>query len=729
MTSQHRILATPDVRVEGRTKVTGAALFAADFPHLGVLEVAYFRSPIAHASIRAVDASAALRMPGVHTILTGTDVAGHRIGRRLQDWPVLADDRVRMIGDRIAAVAADTLEQARAAAARIDFDYEELNPVFDIDEALESDAPILHPLSETYRFLGGERPNRAHGNIQGERSITHGAVDSGFAAAFRVFDHTFEMPKSLAGPLEPRTSMAWIEDERIRVISTNKSPFRLRDEMAVSLDLDPEEIVIINGYIGGDFGAKGLSIDEHVLALMTRAAGRPVRLVSSWADDASTSNCRHGGRIRLRTAVDADGQFLAHEAWVTLDGGAYAAAKPNADLLPAKASTTLGGYRVPAARVHARSVYTNTVPGGNARSPGQPQTSFAAESHVDMIARDMGIDPLELRQRNVLRDGDIDVTGHRWEHSMLPVVLEKLRAELAHRPAAAGLGRGIALTTRGSASGSATVRIRITADATIEILTGVPDQGAGAYTMLQRVVAEALDIDVESVFVHGGSTDDAPYDRGVGGSRVTPIVGGAALVGARRVKARLEELSPGMTTDDQIALAASQGGFEFDAEFNHPSGAHTSGAIAVDLAVDRQTGAITLSDIVLIADIGGVVNPVAVQGQLLGGIANGIGTALMEELVVEQGNVTNPNMSDYKMPTVCDVPDVHLIIVSDDPGAGPFGAKSVGELSNSPVAPAVANAVEHLTGVRVLSLPITAEKVLNGISGSSREVGVVGSGA
>lgn len=710
----HPLFAMGEYRIEGPDKVTGAARYAADFEHDDALEVAFARSPLPHARIVSIDTSEAASMPGVRAVVIGRDLAGIRLGRRFQDWPALAWDRVLMVGERVAAVAADTAQQAEAAARAIAVEYDELDPILDMREALSADAPVLHPEHDSYTYIGGSTPNRSHANVQGERSHEHGDVDKAFAGAAHVFEHTFSFAKTFTGYLEPRACMAWMEDGRIHILTTNKAPFRLRDQMAVALQVPEDSIVVRAGVIGGDFGGKGLSIDEYTLAHLARVTERRVRTVTGFADDVSTTTSRHAGSIRLRSAVTADGRFLAHEAWALMDGGAYAAGKPNPELVPAMAHVTLSGYHVPAARLDVKCVYTNTLPGGNARSPGQPQSAFAGESHIDLIATALGIDPLALRLRNAIADGDTDVTGSRWETSTMTATLLALRDEMKRRPLADGHWRGISAGSRAVASGDASVRLVVTPASTIKVITGVTDQGGGAFTMIQRVVARQLGVELHQVGVRGGDTDNALWDKGVGGSRVTPVVGGAALAAAVELSARLDTLAPNRPISEQLAVAAEGGGLEVVGEFAHPGGIHSTAACCVDLAVDVDTGAIAVSDIIVVADVGTVINPLGAKGQLVGGIANGLGTALMEELVMDDGAVIGANLSEYKIPTIADMPKMHVVLLEDDKGAGPFGAKSVGELSNYLIAPAIANAVHQATGVRVTSLPITAEKVYRG---------------
>lgn len=707
------ILSSPESRIEGRAKVTGTARYAADIDVPGALWAAFVGCPYPHARVVRIDASRALAMPGVRSVITGADAAPARFGRRLQDWPVLAHDRARFIGDRVAAVAADTRELAEAAARAIDVEYEELPAVLGVDEALAAGATVLHPERNAYPRLG-EVPEVPHPNMQGRVVHEHG--DLAAAASMpgaRTFEHTFAFGRDHHAYLEPRAAAVWLEGERVRVITTNKAPFALRDQMALTLGIPAERIEIDAGHIGGDFGGKGLSLDEPALYFLARATGRPVRSVMSMTDDFQVTNPRHAARVTLRTTVDADGRILAHEARVVLDGGAYAAGKPVAGLIPGDSMLTLAGYRVPAARVEAITAYTNTEPAGHVRAPGQPQNAFAAESHMDEIARELGIDPLDLRLRNAIQPGDTDVEGHEWHDRLAgEVLLTAAREGRWGTPLPEGQGRGIGYCVRHVGRGRTSVVLAVVHGG-VEVTTGAPDQGGGAHTMIRRVVAAELGIGEERVRVRRGTTAQTPRDPGVGGSRVTPVVGNACVDGARKLLVELARRSG----DLEEALRASEG-LSVTGISDQSQQRYGVCAYVVTVSVDRETGQVTVLDAALAADVGTVINPVAHRGQLEGGFVFGLGQALMEELVIEDGRVVTTNLDTYKIPTIADVPPLRIALLTDDPGPGPFGAKSAGELANAAVAPAVANAIRDAVGVRLARAPIAAEDVYRALRGT-----------
>jgi len=710
------LLERPERRIDGDAKTTGAAAYAADLDLPGALQAAFVRSPYPRARIVSLDVERARSLAGVRAVLTGADVRGQRLGRRLQDWPVLCWDQVLFVGDRVAAVAADTREIAEEAVRLIAVDYEELPALLDMDAALAADAPVLHPDAATYRFLEGRgaRPPVPHPNHQGHVIESHGDVDAAFARAARVFEHEFTTPRIHQAALEPHAAVVWLEGDRVRVVSTNKAPFNLRDQMAATLGLAKERIVVDNGTIGGDFGGKGLSTDEFVLYHLAKATGRPVRAVTRYADELATTNPRHASRIRLRTGVDGDGRIIAHESRALFDGGAYAAGKPTARLLVEGGIATLEGYRVPAARHEAATVYTNQVPGGHMRAPGQPQNVFASESHLDLIARELGIAPLELRRRNVAATGDMTTSGEPWHGPDLRALLGRAAAEIdAGTPRPAGRGIGFALGVRHVGRGSTTISLRLEGDGTIEARTGVGDQGGGQHTLIQRIVAAALGIDPATVRVRRLSTD-GPQDPGIGGSRVTPVHGGAALVAAKALKDKLG----GRPVADAARTLKDGQAIEASATFDATAADHGACAHAVEAAVDVETGTVRILRAVLVVDVGQVINPVGLRGQLEGGFVYGLGMALSEDLALEDGRVRAANLGDYKLLTIADVPPLRIVHLSDDRGVGPYGARSAGELVNPGVPAAVANAVHDASGARIHTLPVTAERVWRALRGT-----------
>ena len=535
------VLADDERRVEGRDKVSGRAKYTADVAREDTLWAAYAESPHAHARIRAIDVRAARAVAGVRAVLAGADIGLTLLGRQILDWPVLAVDTVRFIGDRVAAVAAETREAAEEAARLIEVEYELLPAVLDATAALADGAPVLHPDWEGYSYpvyASRPRPVRAHPNIQGTLLRVKGATDLEpvFARAHRVFEHRYETPRTHAGYIEPRATLVWIDRAGIvHVHSPNKSPFDLRKQMARTLGLAPEAITVECTSIGGDFGGKGLTLDEYACYFLAKASGRPVRHVQRYSDELRSGTTRHQATMTLRTAVDAGGTFLAHHSVVLYDGGAYAGGKPVPHLLPGFGYGTIP-YQIENVRLEMSAVYTNTLPAAHVRGPGETQTFFAWERHVDEIAAGLGIDPLELRLRNMMQHGDTSVNGDIVEHPAGRDVLEALRTELARLPApAGGRARGISIVCSHTGGGTTSVRMRLEEDGTIAVIVGVADQGAGTFTLVQRVAAVTLGVPRERIAVQQANTSDTLYDPGAGASRITHIVGRATQAAAASV--------------------------------------------------------------------------------------------------------------------------------------------------------------------------------------------------
>jgi CO/xanthine dehydrogenase Mo-binding subunit len=745
--SARAALAEPEYRVEGHLKVTGRARYAADVRQPdGMLHLVYVRSPYPHALIRSVDLSRARDVPGVHAILIGADLPSFaRFGRRLQDWPVLARDRVRFIGDRVAAIAAETRQAAERATELVEVDYDELPPILNPEDALANGAPVLHPHADEYSYLGGKRPPVPHPNVQGQVIVTvatEAERADAFARAHRVFEHTFRTPRQHQGHIEPHACAAWIEpDGSVRVVSTNKTPFTLRAQMARSIGVPEERIVVDSAFIGGDFGGKGTSFDEYTCYFLARATGRAVRAEMRYADELGAGNPRHASVAHLRTAVDAEGHFLAHESRLVFDGGAYAGGKPLDGLVVRGGLATLSPYHVPRVRLELLSVYTNSVPGGHMRAPGEVQALFAGESHVDLIAHELGMDPIELRLRNAVRSGGHTAPGERVRESRVAEVLEVAQREIGwDSPRAPGHGRGVAVDIRHVGGGNTTVRFRLMPETgQVEVLTGMVDQGAGAHTLIRRVAAAALSVAPTRIVVRYGDTSEALPDPGAGGSRVTHVIGQAALDGGQRLRSVLEELAAEAygwpagqvrLDGDRFVADGESAGFDevaallgrgapVEVRGTYAEAAHADGGgdfnasvYAIEVVVDAETGEVRVCDAVQVVDVGTVINPLAHQGQLNGGFAFGVGAALMEDLAVDDGKVATPSLGEYKLPTVADMPPLRTVLLRTDIGPGPFGAKAVGEVTNSGVAPAIANAIQNAIGARVSELPITAERVL-----------------
>lgn len=729
-----------EIRVDGRDKVKGRALYTADVPRPNSLWAAFAISPHAHAKIRRIDTSHAQTVPGVRAVITGADIGGVRHGRMLADWSVLAYPKVVYVGDRVAAVAAETREAAEEAARLIEVEYEELPAVFDPRRAFDDDAPVIHPDLESYAFASKAPPARRHPNQQGGNVILRGSeteLDAIFARAYRVFEHAYSTPRQHCGYIEPRSTLVWIDDDgTIHVVTPNKSPFKLREFMSRVSGVPATNIVVEPASIGGDFGGKGLTLDEFPCYFLARATGRPVRHVSTYTEELQGGTCRHPAHITLETAVDRDGTFLAHRSHVIFNGGAYAGGKPGNLLTPGQIGYSTVPYRIPHVRLDIDVAYTNTAPSAHMRAPSDVQIFWAWEQHVEDVAANLGIDALEVRLRNVVDEGDPAITGEELYKPAGRAVLQTLAGELRkHGPPAPGAGRGISFVCRHTGGGKTTLKASLRASGAIDVVVGVPDQGSGSSTVVRRIMAGILQVPPETIAVRRGNTDEAAEDPGAGASRVTHVVGQAAIVTAHNLANELAArtgttFGDGAFTDragqrvpfETVAARACaaeplavSGFYDGSHEGDHPSD-YTFSGFAIDARVDRDTGAFEIVDTLFVTDVGQIINPVAHQGQIDGGFLYGLGGATMEELPIdEHGKIVALSLGEYKLPTIKDLPPPLRTVLVRSEGQGPYGAKMAGELSNSGVAPALMNAIHAAAGVRLTEFPITAERVFNAL--------------
>src|SRR5262247_3287500 len=418
----HRIIGKPIGRVDGIEKVSGAARYSGDVAVPGLVWGKALRGPLPHARIVRIDATRARALPGVLAVLTAEDLPSILVGRRMFDMPLLARDRVRFIGEKVAVVAAADPDVAEEALALIDVEYEDLPAVFDAAAAIADGAPLVHENPSAYE---GAPPERPHANVQSVLRFKLGDVEAGFREADRVFEHTFRTQLAHHGYLEPHAGVVAIdEDDRVQVWASNKMPFRLKELLSHALALPPARIRVNLTPIGGDFGGKGSLMDLPLAYHLARVTGRPVKMLMRYAEELMAGNPRHPSVITLRTGVKSDGRIVARTMRAIFNGGAYAAFKPAPSVNLGGASMGAGVYRIPHLSIESLCVYTNSIPCGHARSPGEPQMVFAGESHMDMIARELGLDPAELRRRNLLRDGDHLANGHHLEHVRASDTLE-----------------------------------------------------------------------------------------------------------------------------------------------------------------------------------------------------------------------------------------------------------------------------------------------------------------
>jgi CO/xanthine dehydrogenase Mo-binding subunit len=724
-------------RAEGADKVMGRTVYAADVNLPGILWGKILRSPYPHARIRRVDVSKARKVPGVKAVVTGADTRGLYIGKQIRDMPVLCWDTVRFVGDRVAAVAAETVEAAEEALALVEVEYEPLPAVFDPLEAMQASAPRLH--QDVTAYEGGPKDLLAPDVHNGLTRLAwrKGDVDEGFRAADAILEHTFRIPARHQGYLEPHAAVVAIDnDGRIQVSVSAKNPFGIRSQLVKALRLPEERIRVNVVNVGGEFGGKGDASDLPAAYFLARESGRPVKIVMTYAEELTASNPAHPTVITIRSGVKRDGRIVARSLRAVHACGAYGALKANASL--ATWHYAGGQYRIDNAFFEFLQVYTNTVPGGYYRSPGAVATAFAVDSHTDMIARELKMDPAEFRLKNFIGEGEEDAVGHPLHHVRFREVLQAaLNAAEWKRPKASkNYGRGIALSGRHISGGDTGLILTAEADGSFTILSPTIDQGSGTHTILRQLVAEEMRVPIEQVRVVIGDTDVTPRDSGVRASRVTYVAGNAVVQASEKLRQQLlaqaarmlecsaEEIEFGngkfwlrQDPGQQITLrrvatqAAGPLSVSVYEDYPYPEDISYICAQVAEVEVDRETGAVRVHRVVSAHDVGTVINPITHQGQIDGATVMGIGQGLMEELVMENGRVTNSNLGEYKMPTVKDIPELKTVLVKSTGGVGPLDAKPIGEFANNGPPAAIANAVADAVGVRLFELPVTAEKI------------------
>ena len=730
----YQFIGRPVPRTDNTDKVTGEARYTSDVLLPGTLWAKSLRSPYSHARIKNIDVSRAEDAPGVRAVLTGNDVRGILYGRRYRDISILAQDRVRFLGERIAAVAADTLEQAENALDLIHIEYEELPAVFDPIAAVQEGAPIVHPDVASYKGL--PTPLDGPTNRFVHDLFTRGDVEAGFKQADVVVENTFTVARVHQSFIEPHCCLVSIdEQERVQMWSPNKVPHGLKQSMAQAFGIPKEKIRVNPVSIGGDFGGKGAPIDEPLCYLLALRSRRPVKMVMEYREEFFAGAPRHAAIMKLKTGVKRDGTIVAHQMDAYLDAGAYGGFRPGA--VVGGIAHAGGCYRAEHARISVSRVYTNNIPGGQMRAPGEPQGFFAAESHMDCVARKVGMDPYEFRMKNLMEEGDITLTGGHYRAIKAKDTL-KAAAKAAGYSTAKGkfVGRGVAMGYRGPGGGTTSLKVELTIDGAIIIHTSFFEQGTGTYTTLRQIVAEEIGCDPEEIQIKTLDTDSGvSADTGLGGSRGTRVASGAAFQAARAAKEELLGVAAaqwGWAKDDTILsgkkiiakktrkqgawkeLLAQAGrsviGESLNKDDDH-SPVTAFAAQVAEVAVDPETGEVSLRRLTTAHDTGVIMNPVGHQGQIDGGVVQGIGYGLIEYLPVQDGRVQVGNFGEYKIPTIRDIPALKTVIVASGEGVGPYHVKGIGENPISPAAPAIANAIEDAVGVRIKDLPITAEKI------------------
>ena len=735
-------------RLESWLKVTGRAEYVHNLRLPGMLYGKIFRSTVAHGRIQRIDTSAARAVGGVHRVVTGEDVKSivpePYYGPAFHDQPVLALDKVRYVGEPVAVVLASDPHVAEEAAALITAEYEELPAVYDEVEAVSSKAIVHDTLKPAGTF-----PDLKHlkgvknTNVALDFRLRRGDAKGAMAKASRVFEHRFRTQQVMHTPLEPLVSAAECSETSLTIHTASQSPSFVRIEIARLLGWPENRIRVRVPFLGGGFGAKlyiKLEALVSVLSLMTR---RPVKISLSMEEQFFTIT-KHASTFHIKTGVDAKGRIVARECQVWWNGGAYADIGPR--VTQKSGFTAPGPYDIDNAAIDSYALYTNLPPAGALRGFGIPQLVWAYESHTDMIARELGVDPVEFRRNNLLREGRPQATGTVMRDAALEKVLERTASLIDwDKPFDRGTGtvkrgRGIALGFKACiANTTSLAAVNVNADGSCTVYTSTVDMGQGSDTAMAQIAAEVLQIATEDVTVVHSDTDVTPFDMATLGSRSLFHTGNAVKLAAEDAKKKLDELRKelGLAGDAPIPevfkkkygmrAGSVMGVGNFIPPYTPPDENGQSdnatpfwmvGASGVEVEVDSETGRVRVTRLVNVADVGTPINPRIVETQLSGASIMQLGFTLFEKMLFdEQGQLRNASLAEYKIPGFLDVPEnmTNEAVVAEQ-RTGPFGGKGVGETGTFGVSPAIANAIHDAVGVRLTELPLSAEAVFNAMS-------------
>ena len=743
-------------RVDAAEKLSGQAVYVGDIRVPGMLHGKVLRSTLPHARIVAIDTSAAEMMPGVMAVLTGADLMDidPYFGHAIKDRPIVAIDRVRHVGEPVAVVAAVDEATAEAAVAAISVEYEDLPVVGTVADALAPDAPLVHePPIRAGLFHGLTLADEREGNVCYRYALDDGDVDGIFATAPIVVEGRYTFPGVYQYAMETHSVVAQADGSGITLWATCQHPFLVRAEIADLFGLPLSRVRVIVPYLGGGFGSKSYTKMEPVTVAIARKAGRPVRIVNR-VDESMATTRRHGADISMRTAADADGRLLAREVIIDFDTGAYADNGPR--VVATGGDAAPGPYRWSAIRVRAACVHTNTAPSGSYRAFGASHVQWVGELQVDEVARRAGLDPLEMRRRNLLRRGEVVRRGGKALDADLVGDVEKAAAALGwDEPLAEGHGRGLSvgLLAAGAHPVSSAI-VRLESDGEAIVLVGSTELGQGQRTAFAQIAGETLGLPAERVRCLGTDTQFTPYDRSTGASRSTTLAGLAVHRAALAVREDLLEIARSIWPDaadeaielgDGIARVGEDsrtyaqliarrfglsGGQLIGEGGVHPTGtgSYAEGPVfwevciaAAEVSVDRGTGRLTVERTATVADVGKAINPLLVERQDEGATMQGIGNALFEELRFDEGRLLNDDLLEYRVPSIEDLPGrSSCVIVENEDGPGPFGAKGCGEGAFAGVIGAIATAAAD-AGIKVNELPLTPERVWRSIQAKRQE--------
>ena len=751
----------PFIRPDGKDKVTGLGRYTADMTLTGMLHARFVYAPTTHARLVRVDTSKARALPGVLAVLTQADVPDVLHGPFVPDRRLFAKDVVRFEGEVVAAVAALTPEIAARAAELVKIDFEALPAISDPEAALADGAPLIHPSWESYEAL---EDLVRHGNCASRSTIVKGDVDAGMGEAEVVVRGRYIADMSHAAPIEPHAVIAQWEGDHVTIWSSTQVPFPARSTVAHTLQMPEARVRIIAPLLGGGFGGKCEPHFEAHVAALARAAGRPVKLVFSRREEFTVPDHRREGMaIELETGVRRDGTMVARRGKLVIDNGAYTA---DAAFFPQLAAMhAVGPYRIPHISVEAELAYTNNVPSGSVRAPTAPQVCWALEQHLDAVAREIGLDPVELRRRNIVHEGDEGPTRQIFNAIGAAETLEKA-CELI------GYGKelppdeaiGVAVGWWPSFTQASGAFVKLEADGSGTIITGAMECGTGAVMALPILVAEQLGMQPEDFSILSQDTAAGGWDGGASGSQTTFNNGRAVIEAAQQVREQLLDLASDALEADRGDLELADGAVQVKGSPDRQvpikelaATAHGGKLLlgrgsstpveapecdastcvgrlgmesflaptfithALRCRVDRETGVVRVLEAVAVHDCGVILNPIGAEGQVEGGVVMGIGEALLEGSVLSaEGSQLNPGLLDYKLQTCSDAPPITIAFVDapDHSAGGPSGSKGVGEPPCVPTPGAVGNAIARVIGRHVTTLPMTPDRVWSAITGA-----------
>ncbi|NTB94959.1 xanthine dehydrogenase family protein [Agrobacterium tumefaciens] len=746
-------------RRDARDKLRGLTQYTIDHVRPGTLHAFLLRSEVSSARILRIDTSQARKMPGVRAIATAEDAPGF-FGIGIADHPLFAREVIRYDGEPIAAIAAETLEQAKAAAAAIELELAPMPALLTMAEALREDAPLIHEDWKNYEVLleGAARG----GNVAWEAKVLRGDTDAAFARPdVTIVDSCFTVGRQNHVSFEPRAVVATFEDGRYHIKTSTQVPWTVRNMTAKALGVPASQIRVTVPPVGGAFGLKFDCSLEPFAAILARKTGRPVALINSRREEMLTCLCRENAEIRIRSAVTPEGEIVGREATVLMDCGAYGGEQI---FLTTMTAHTLGGnYKLGSVRLSSRAVYTNTAPNGAFRACNGVYNTFALERHTDEICEAIGMHPMEFRRRNVLGDGDLGSTGQVFEGEVLRPMLEKMDRlrGASPQPERHGdrrlFGRATTVGTWFIFVGPSAATVNLNADGSATLITSGVEIGSGTMTQsLPQIVAAQLGISPQEVIVKGADTDAAGFDLGVGGGRTTVSIGAASTAASQEVRRKVlaaasellqtgvEELTLG---NGRVEIQGKKGsGMTIAAVASHiqktegpvsGSGAFTNPGVdamagcamghfidAIDIpvfavhdcevAVDPDTGHVEVLSYRVVQDVGRALNPRAIYSQIQGGVVQGMGYALHEDMSVgPDGRILQSGFETYRLPLALDVVPVEIVLHEGAPSIGPLGTKGAGEVPILNVGATIACAVSRAIDKPVHSLPLTPPRVLD----------------